>query len=521
MAELLTGLAQRLGDAPALVDERGTTSWRDLNARVNQLIAAFGRAGLEPEDTIAILSENSREVFECIAAATHCGLRYVPVNWHWVAEEVAYVLDNSDARVLIAGERFGPLAAEVTARADCPALAAAVAVGAPPLEGFLAYEDWLAESSDAEPQGSALGGPMFYTSGTTGRPKGVVSSSFSGPDKPVALMSLIGGAITHTLALPADGRTLLVGPIYHSAQWAFAFLPLLAGNAVVMRHRFDAEETLRLIDEHAITNTHLVPTQFVRMLRLDDATRAAFRGDSLAVVWHGAAPCAPNVKRAMIEWWGPKISEYYGSTESAIVSAISAEEWLAHPGSLGRPLDNVEIRVVKEDGSPAAPGEEGQLYFRSQMGSDFAYHKDPEKTDSAHLEPGVFTVGDIGYLDEAGYLYMSDRKIDMIISGGVNIYPAEIEAVLVSHPAVADAAVFGVPNEEYGEEVKAAVELAEGQAASDGLAEALREHCREHLAGYKVPRSVDFEDALPRHPTGKLYKRLLRDEYWKGRASRI
>ena len=223
----------------------------------------------------------------------------------------------------------------------------------------------------------------------------------------------------------------------------------------------------------------------------------------------------------MINWWGLKIFEYYGSTESAIISSISAEDWLAHPGSLGKPLANVEIRVVKEDGSLASAGEEGQLYFRSQMGTDFEYHKDPEKTQMAHLEPGVFTVGDIGYLDADGYLYMSDRKIDMIISGGVNIYPAEIEGVLVGHPAVADAAVFGIPNEEFGEEVKAAIELAEGHLADDVLAEALRDHCRAHLAGYKVPRSIDFEETLPRHPTGKLYKRLLRDRYWEGRASRI
>jgi long-chain acyl-CoA synthetase len=302
VAELLTPLSERLGEAPALVDERGTTHWVDFNLRVNRLIAALRGAGLRPEDTIAILSENRREYFECMTAATHCGLRYVPVNWHWVAEEVAYVLENSDARALICGERFRPLAAEVVARDDCPPLAAAVAMGEEPLTGFLDYEQWLASASEAEPLASAMGGPMFYTSGTTGQPKGVVSSSFSGSEKPVALMKLIGGAITGALSIPADGRTLLVGPTYHSAQWAFAFLPLMTGSAVVMRHGFNAEETLRTIDEHAITNTHLVPTQFVRMLRLDADTRAAFRGDSLASVWHGAAPCSPDVKRAMIDW---------------------------------------------------------------------------------------------------------------------------------------------------------------------------------------------------------------------------
>jgi long-chain acyl-CoA synthetase len=334
-------------------------------------------------------------------------------------------------------------------------------------------------------------------------------------------MMFVGKAIVGNLGMPEAGRTLLVGPVYHSAQWAFSFLPLLAGNAVVMRHGFDAEETLDLIDDHEITNIHLVPTQFVRLLRVDEERRERFDGSSLQAVWHGAAPCSPDTKRAMIAWWGEKISEYYGSTESAIISTISAAEWLERPGSLGQPLPNLEVRVVKEDGSVAAAGESGQLYFRNQMGTDFEYHKDPEKTKAAHLEPGVFSVGDIGYLDPDGYLYMSDRKIDMIISGGVNIYPAEIEGVLVAHSSVADAAVFGIPNEEFGEEVKAAVELLPGFSASEELAETLRAHCRDHLAGYKTPRSVDFEDELPRHPTGKLYKRILRDRYWEGHARKI
>jgi len=521
MAQLLRELAENLRDKPALVDERGSTDWINFNQRVNRLIAGFEDAGLKEDDTIAILSENRREYYECMAAATHCGLRYVPVNWHWVPEEVAYVLENSDAQALLAGEQFSDLAAETLARADCPEIKLAVCMSRKVPEGMLGYEDWIAGYPDDEPERAALGGPMFYTSGTTGRPKGVVSGSFSGGDKPVALMSLVGQAITGTLGLPENGRTLLIGPVYHSAQWAFSYLPLLAGNAVVMRHGFDAGDTLRLIDEHEITNSHLVPTQFVRLLRLDERTRSEFDGSSLKAIWHGAAPCSSKVKREMIDWWGPIIWEYYGSTESAIISTISSEDWIEHPGSLGKPLASVEVQVIKPDGSVATPGEEGQLYFRSQMGTDFEYHKDPAKTKEAHLEPGIFSVGDIGYMDEEGYLYMSDRKIDMIISGGVNIYPAEIEGILVSHPAIADAAVFGIPNEEFGEEVKAAVELSENSQPSEDLAEEIREHCREHLAGYKVPRSVDFEESLPRHPTGKLYKRILRDRYWEGRERRI
>jgi long-chain acyl-CoA synthetase len=442
------------------------------------------------------------------------------MNWHWVAEELAYVLADSDSRALVTGARFAALARETLTRDECPELAVAVASGGGAGDGLGDYEDFIAGAPAGEPEDQVMGAPMFYTSGTTGRPKGVMSNAYSG-DQPVDLMTLIGKAIIGMLGMPKGGRTLLEGPAYHSAQWAFSYLPLLAGSSVVMRHRFDAAEMLRLIDEYGVTNIHLVPTQFVRLLRLDEKKKASFDGSSLKVAWHGAAPCPLDIKRAMIEWWGPKIFEYYGSTEGAIISTISSEEWLARPGSLGKPLGNVEVRIIKEDGSVAEPGEEGQLYFRNQMGTDFEYHNDPEKTRNAHLEPGVFTVGDVGYLDSDGFLFMSDRKIDMIISGGVNIYPAEIEGVLVGHAAVADAAVFGVPNEEYGEEVKAAVELTAGHTPSAELAEELIEHCRGHLAGYKAPRSIDFEQKLPRHPTGKLFKRLLREPYWEGHDRRI
>ena len=520
MSKLLTMHAEDYGDAPALIDEFGETSWRQLDDRVNRLVNALRAAGLESGDTLSVLSENRREYLEILAAATHCGLHYVPMNWHWVAEELAYVLADSDSRALVAGARFAALARETLTRDDCPELAVALAAGGEAGGGLGAYEDFIAGAPSSEPEDQVLGAPMFYTSGTTGRPKGVVSSFFSG-DQPVELMTLVGKAIVGALGMPEGGRTLLEGPAYHSAQWAFSYLPLLAGSSVVMRHKFDAAEMLRLIDEYGVTNVHLVPTQFVRLLRLDEQLKAGFDGSSLKVVWHGAAPCPHDVKRAMIEWWGPKISEYYGSTEGAIISTVSSEEWLARPGSLGKPMANVEVRVVKEDGSVAGPGEEGQLYFRNQMGTDFEYHKDPEKTRDAHLEPGVFTVGDVGYLDSDGFLFMSDRKIDMIISGGVNIYPAEIEGVLVGHAAVADAAVFGVPNEEYGEEVKAVVELTPGHSPSADLAAELIEHCRGRLARYKAPRSIDFEEKLPRHPTGKLFKRLLREPYWEGHDRRI
>jgi long-chain acyl-CoA synthetase len=520
MGVLFAPLAAADADAPAVVDEFGETSWRAFDERVNRLIHALRSAGLKTGDTFSILSGNRREYLEAIAAGSQAGWRYVPVNWHWVAEELAYVLDNSDSRALIVDARFAEVAAEALGREDAPELRLAVVAGGEAPAGFAEYEALLAGASPDEPEEQGMGGPMFSTSGTTGRPKGVVSAAAQ-LGAPAEVMKLIGQAVVGSLGMPDRGLSLLAGPIYHSAQWAFSFLPMLAGSGIVMRHKFDPAETLELIDRHRITNVHLVPTQFVRLLRLPEEVKSAFDGGSLEAVWHGAAPCGHEVKRQMIDWWGPKVSEYYGATEGGIVSAISAEEWLARPGSVGRLMPNSEVLVVREDGSLAGQGEEGQLYFRNKLGTDFEYHKDPAKTEAAHLEPGVYTFGDVGYVDDEGYLFMSDRKIDMIISGGVNIYPAEIEGVLSAHPTVADAAVFGIPNEEFGEEVKASVELVPEAEPSPQLAEELIAHCREHLAGYKAPRSIDFEQALPRHPTGKLYKRLLREPYWQQAGRKI
>ena len=520
MGKLLASIAERRGDALALADEFGETSWRALNERVDRLIHALRSAGLETGDTFSVLSGNRREYFEAMAAACQGGWRFVPVNWHCVADELAYVLDNSDSKALLVDARFVQVAAEALKRPEAPPLLVNAVMGGEAPEGFDSYESLLAGASPEEPEDQRAGGPMFYTSGTTGRPKGVVGGALQ-PGGPVELFSLITKAAGNWVGMPEEGVSLLEGPVYHSAQWAFSFLPMLTGSSVVIRHKFDAAETLDLIDRYGVTNVHLVPTQFIRLLRLETSRRQSFDGSSLQLCLHGAAPCSEDVKRRMLEWWGPKISEYYGGTEGAVSTVISAQEWLQRPGSVGRPLDTVEIRIVKDDGSLAGPGETGQIYIKNSLGIDFEYHKDPAKTEAAHLEPGVFTLGDVGYLDQDGYLFMSDRKIDMIISGGVNIYPAEIEGVLVTHPAVIDAAVFGIPHPEFGEEVKAAVELSENAESSQALADELIAHCREHLAGYKAPKSIDFEASLPRHPTGKLFKRLLREPYWKQAGRRI
>jgi long-chain acyl-CoA synthetase len=520
MAKLFAEAAARRPDDPALIDESGTTTWGALDERTNRLIHALRAGGVRPGDTVALLSGNRREYFEVMSAGMHAGFFVVPVNWHWVARELAYVVDNSDAVALIADDRFldvARAAAKAPEFARC-GLRAAMTDEPPP--GFTSYERLLRSGAADEPDEQQAGAPMFYTSGTTGFPKGVRTSIIPSGSDP-ALLGALSQMFLGLLGVPAAGVSLLCGPGYHSAQWAFSMLPLAAGGTVVMRHKFDPAETLDLMDRHGVTNLHLVPTQFIRMLKLPEPVRKRFRGDALVAAIHGAAPCPPQVKWEMLDWWGPRITEYYGGTESGFLTVITGDEWIRKPASVGRATPLVELMIVKDDGTLADPNEPGQIYFRSRAGADFHYHKDPKKTADAHREPGVGTLGDIGYLDEDGYLFMSDRKIDMIISGGVNIYPAEIESVLVTHAAVQDAAVFGVPHEEFGEEVKAAVELAPGFTASDELAQELIAHCRQQLAGYKAPRSIDFEAELPRAPTGKLMKRLLRDRYWQGTGRTI
>ena len=529
MAHAIRLVAERRPDAVALRDESGACTWAELDRRANRLIHAFRAAGLRAGDTVAMYAGDGRATTEFMVAAHHVGLRYVPVNWHFTADELAHVLRDATPKALFTdGEHVGTVAralAQVPEAADALRVCAAApghGEGTPP-EGFVDLERLIAAQPDGddEPADQCVGGPMFYTSGTTGRPKGVAKPGIG--RGAIEALPATSERTTRMFGLPTDGTTLLAGPYYHSAQWAFSFPMLLAGVALVTTRRFDAAGTLALIDRHRVTHVHLVPTQFVRLLRLDAATRAAFRGDSLVRVWHGAAPCPPQVKRDMIAWWGPCIHEYYGSTEGAVVSGISSQEWLERPTSVGRAVFTADVVVLRDDGTEAPVGEQGTIYLRSRVGAAPRYHGDPTKTAAAYhaTDATLFTTGDVGRLDADGYLYLTDRKIDMIISGGVNIYPAEIEAALAAHPAVQDVAVIGVPNAEYGEEVKAIVQPAAGRAGDDALAAALVAHCRATLAGYKVPRSVEFRDDFPRTETGKLQKRLLREPYWTGVDRRI
>ena len=524
MAENLLSLAEADPDRPAIIDEFTQLTRRELNARVNQLVHGLRGAGLGPGDTVALLADNRHEYLEVVAACGCSSWVLVPLNWHFTAGELAYILEDSGARALVADAAFSDLA--VATAAESPGVDVKVMFGGPPTPGargvpeeaaFADYEELLAASADTEPDNQSTGAYLLYTSGTTGRPKGVSSTAFV-TGQPLAVRNVMLEGLAGLFQMPREGAVLVNSPLYHGGPFLYTHLAAALGATVVARRRFDAAETLRLIDEHRITTAYFVPTHFVRLLKLDEATRKAFDGSSLKAVYHTAAPISPEVKRQMLEWWGPVIHELYAATETgALGTFVTGSEWLTKPGTVGRAMPVAEILIVGDDGQRLGPNQEGQIYIKNLLGGDFEYKGAPEKTAEAHLEPGVMTVGDVGYLDEDGYLFLCDRKIDMIISGGVNIYPAEIEAVLVNHPALTDAAVFGVPNDEFGEEVKAVVELAPGHEASDDLARDVTAFARKHLAGYKVPRSVEFSASLPRTPTGKLLKRELRDPYWAGR----
>jgi long-chain acyl-CoA synthetase len=516
---LLRDFATARPDDIAIVDDHGSVTWAELDERVNRLIDALRARGLVEGDAIALMAGNQRAQFEVSLAGMQAGWLVVPVNWHLVADELAYIVDDADAKALVVDEKFIVVGVEAEARSA--GLVTSIAISATPPERFESYESVLASGSADDPADQVKGGPMFYTSGTTGFPKGV-RGGLATVGGPVEIWQLMAASLGEMMEVPAASPVQLVcGPAYHSAQWVYGMFPLLLGATVVFQHRFDAAEVLDLIDAHQVTNTHLVPAQMVRLLRLPDERRAGFDGASLVAVHHGAAPCPAEVKRAMIEWWGPLLTEYYGGTEGGFIANISATEWLDRPGSVGKALPVMEVLVRREDGEPAGTGEVGQIWFRSLLGMDFEYHNAPDKTAAAHREPGVGTLGDVGYLDDEGYLFLSDRKIDMIISGGVNIYPAEIEGVLAGHDAVADAAVIGIPDDEMGERVLAVLELTDGRQATPELEGELEAHCRAHLAGYKCPRPWDFVAALPRNAAGKLAKRTLREPYWADTTRRI
>jgi acyl-CoA synthetase (AMP-forming)/AMP-acid ligase II len=502
-------------DEPATIMARSgeVVTWRQLDDDSNRLANFWWEAGLRPGDGVTLFAENRAEYLTVTWAAMRSGLYLTAVNRYLTAEEAAYIVNDCGAGVLVASSELAPSAELPALLDDCP-----IRLSFGVIEGFQAYDEALAGSSPEPRPEQPRGEFMLYSSGTTGRPKGIRRPLSGLPiTEPTSLVPLMVGL----LGADEHGVYLSPAPQYHSAPLAYSFSMQSVGSPVVVMERFDPEEALQLIERFGVTHSQWVPTMFIRMLKLPDDVRGRYDLSTHRKAVHAAAPCPVEVKRQMIEWWGPVLEEYYAGTEANGATWITSEQWLEHPGSVGRPILGT-IHICDDEGAELPPGEPGLIYFELEE-MPFEYHNDPAKTASAqHPEHRNWSrLGDVGYVDEEGWLFLTDRKDFMIISGGVNIYPQEIEDAFVLHPMVADVAVFGIPNEDFGEEVKAAVQLVEGIEPSVEVERELIEFAREHVAHYKVPRSIDFEAELPRLPTGKLYKRLLRDKYWGKKDSRI
>jgi long-chain acyl-CoA synthetase len=494
----------------AIASPAGDRSFGALNARANQLVRALRHRGLQAGDSVALVCSNRPEFAVAVYAALRGGFRLTPLNWHLTASEMAYILEDCEAQAFLADGRFATRA--VAARRELPELSACLSIG-DPIPAFQGFDDALAEQPGEDIADPQLGSTMLYTSGTTGRPKGVYRRSE--PQRRPGI-----DAILKRIAYrPGEDLHLCTGPLYHAAPLAFSLtMPLNLGVGVVLMDGFDPLRTLELIAGYRVTHTHMVPTMFHRLLALPEEERERYDLSSLRMVLHGAAPCPVSVKQALIEWLGPVVYEYYAATEGW-GSFVTPEEWLARPGTVGRPRPG-EVEIRDEEGKPQPPGKPGTIYLAAPELGRFEYFKDPEKTGRAYAGD-AFTLGDVGYLDDEGYLFLCDRSADVIISGGVNVYPAEVDAVLLAHRGVADAATVGAPDDEWGEVVVSIVALREGLSPSAELAEELLELCRTRLAHYKCPRRIEFRDRLPRRETGKLLRRVLRDELWAGRERRI
>jgi long-chain acyl-CoA synthetase len=493
-------------DRPAYILARSgeVVTYRELTERSRRAAQLMRSVGAERGSAVAFMLENHPRFLDLAWGAQRAGLRYTAISPRLTAEEVAYMLGDAGARVLFASAATADVAREAAGRS--PGVKATISVDSG-VEGFESYDELVAGQPATPLDDEAEGLEFLYSSGTTGRPKAIKAEMALDPvGTPPAIVPLF----ERLYGFGADTVYLSPAPLYHSAPLRFNMAVHRLGGTTVVMDRFDPAWALELIERHGVTHVQMVPTMFIRLLRLTDEERGANDISSLRSVIHAAAPCPPDVKRQMIEWLGPIIEEYYSATEVYLLTAIDSEDWLAHPGSVGRALVGTP-HIVDDDGTELPPGEVGTVW--SEGGPQFEYHNAPEKTAGSRDERGWTTVGDIGYLDEDGYLYLTDRKADMIISGGVNIYPQEAENVLATHPAVADAAVFGIPHDELGEEVKGVVQALPGADAGPELEAELIAYCHERLAKYKCPRTIDFTDELPRHPTGKLYKRLLRDQY--------
>jgi long-chain acyl-CoA synthetase len=508
-------IAEEEPDRLAVADPDGREhSYADLAALANLLSHGLRAQGLTAGDGIAVALPNSIEFLGLYFAAMQIGLYFTPINWHLVGPEIAYIVDDSEATIFIAHERFGDIAQtaakEIQLGAD-----RLFAVGE--IDGFRSFNELLEGQPDTLPPDRSTGAAMQYTSGTTGRPKGVRRKlTGANPDDAAAMSGLFFGLFG--MKAHDDNVHICGSPLYHTAPIVFASTSISLGHSVVLMEKWTPEEMLRLIEKYKVTQSHMVPTQFHRLLALPDEVKSRYDLSSLRTMVHAAAPCPVDIKRRMLEWWGPVIVEYYAATEGG-GTLVMPEQWLQKPGTVGTPWPTSEIKIFDDDGNEMPPGEPGTVYMRMGAG-EFEYFMDEEKTRKARLAD-YFTVGDIGYLDEDGYLFLCDRKSDMIISGGVNIYPAEIEGVFLLHPKVGDVAVFGIPHPDWGEEIKAVIEPAAGIVPSDELTDELIAFAAERLAKFKMPKTIDYIDEMPRDPNGKLYKRRLRDPYWEGKERAI
>jgi long-chain acyl-CoA synthetase len=512
MVLVAADLAADRPDQVALRDDDVGLTWAQVNDTLNRVVNGLGQLDLGPDHRIAVYAENAAETVLGHLGGLLAGASTVPVNFHLNADEAAYVIDDSGARVLFVGPQTAATGLDAARRAGVPMVIGWRLAGEH--DGVRSWEDWLAATSPAEPSPDIPPRPnLMYTSGTTGRPKGV--------ELPPTMFAGGGTMTEHVAALArspfaAFSTHLVVGPMYHTGPLSGVRL-LAAGIPVVVLGRFDAENVLRAIDTRRVETTVMVPTHFIRLLALPEEVRSKYDVSSLELVAHTGASCPIDVKRRMIEWFGPILQDSYGATEVGTTCTISSEEWLEHPGSVGRAVPPFRAIVVDDRGNEVPAGTEGALYFEDTTGRGIVYPGDPEKTASAHLRPGVFTLGEIGYIADDGFIYITDRFSDMIVSGGVNIYPAEAEQVLLEHPQVADVAVIGVPHADMGEEVKALVVPVE--TADPPQSAELISWCRDRLAGYKCPRSVDIVETVGRTAMGKVNKRELRKPYWETSGS--
>ncbi len=504
-------------DRPAIVmaTTGETVTYAELEARSNRLAHLLRGRGLGRLDHYSIYMENNARYVECCTAGERAGLYYTCVNSFLTAEELAYIVGNSQSKVLITSQEKRDVA--LAAMKLCPKVELCLVVDGPGDGDKILNLDGATAGLPATPiADESLGTAMLYSSGTTGRPKGIVRPL---PEVAPANHLPIFSFLLKLWRYRNDMIYLSPAPLYHSAPQAAVGLTLRMGGTVIVMERFDAEAYLALIEKYRVSHSQLVPTMFSRLLKLPAAARARYDLSSLETAIHAAAPCPVQVKEQMIDWWGPIIQEYYGATEGLGFTACDSAEWLAHKGTVGRVLLG-KLHVLDDAMNEQPTGTAGTLWF--ETATPFEYFNDPAKTAEARSADGTMsTVGDVGYVDGDGYLHLTDRTTFMIISGGVNVYPQECENLLITHPKVADAAVFGVPNADLGEEVKAVIQLMPEIAPGPGIVEELLAFCGRHLARQKVPRSIDFEAQLPRLPTGKLYKRLLRDRYWGNKTSRI